>query len=65
MKLVTTIKTIVTEEEWNTLIDATKVLEQLYNLLQEYDDEADIVAHAINSIEEVTENIIDDYEQYH
>lgn len=61
MKLVTTIKTIVTEEEWNTLIDATKVLEQLYNLLQEY-DEADIVAHAINSIEEVTENIIDDCE---
>lgn len=61
MKLVTTIKTIVTEEEWDTLIGATKVLEQLYNLLQEY-DKVDIVAHAINSIKEVTENIIDDYE---
>lgn len=65
MKLVTTIQTIVTEKEWNTLIDAINVLEQLHHLLQDYDNEADIVSHAIDSIEEVTENIIDDYEQYH
>lgn len=62
MRLDMSIKTVVTEEEWNTLIDASKILDELCQLLQDYEDEARIVFLACEHLEEVMENIIDDCE---
>lgn len=62
MKLDVSIRTVVTEEEWNTLVDASKILDQLRQLLQDYEDEASRVFLACEHLEEVMENIIDDYE---
>lgn len=62
MKLETTIKIIVTEEEWNTLTDAKVILAQLFNLLRSYKEEADSIRNALISLETVMNDTIDDYE---
>lgn len=62
MKLVTTIKTILTREEWDILYQASGVLNQLHDLLEDYNEEAKIVNCALNLLEEVMQDVIDDYE---
>lgn len=62
MKLETTVRTIVTEEEWNTLTAAKVTLAQLFNLLRDYEAEAISIKNAIISLEAVMDDIIDDYE---
>ena len=62
MKIKTTVETIVTEEEWNTLTAAKITLAQLFNLLQDYNEEAISIKNALISLETVMDDIIDDYE---
>lgn len=62
MKLDVTIRTIVTSEEWDILCKASDVLDQLCILLEDYDNELEIVDCALNHLEEVMQNVIDDYE---
>lgn len=62
MKLETIVKTIVTEEEWDTLTAAKVTLAQLFNLLRDYEAEAISIKNAIISLEAVMDDIIDDYE---
>lgn len=62
MRLETTVKTIVTEEEWNTLTAANVILAQLFNLLRSHKEEADSIRNALISLETVMNDIIDDYE---
>lgn len=62
MKLDVTIKTVLTQEEWATLCDASDVLDQLRILLEDYDNEFEIVDCALNHLQEVMQNVIDDYE---
>lgn len=62
MRLETTVRTIVTEEEWNTLTAAKVILAQLFNLLRSYKEEADSIKNALISLETVMNDTIDDYE---
>lgn len=62
MRLETTVKTIVTEKEWDTLTAAKVTLAQLYNLLGGYKEEVDSVRNALISLETVMNDVIDDYE---
>lgn len=62
MKLETTVRTIVTEEEWDTLTAAKVTLTQLFNLLRDYEEEAISIKNALISLEAVMDDIIDDYE---
>lgn len=62
MKLDVTIKTIVTSDEWAILYKASNVLDQLCTLLEGYDNEYEIVSCALDHLEEVMQNVIDDYE---
>lgn len=62
MRLKTTIETIVTEKEWNTLVAAKITLVELCHLLQNYEGEADSIKNAISSLDTVMNDIIDDYE---
>ena len=62
MKLDVTIKTIVTSDEWAILYEASDVLDQLSILLKNYDNEYEIVRCALAHLEEVMQNVIDDYE---
>ena len=62
MKLETTVRIIVTEEEWDTLTAAKVILAQLFNLLRSYKEEADSIRNALISLEAVMDDVIDDYE---
>ena len=62
MRLETTVRTIITEKEWDTLTAAKIILAQLFNLLQNYQEEAISIKNAIISLEAVMDDIIDDYE---
>ena len=62
MRLETTVRIIVTEEEWNTLTAAKVILAQLFNLLRSYKEEADPIKNALISLETVMNDTIDDYE---
>lgn len=62
MKLNVTIKTVLTQEEWVILCDASAVLDQLRILLEDYDNEFKIIDCALNHLQEVMQNVIDDYE---
>lgn len=63
MRLETIVKTIVTEEEWDTLTAAKVILAQLFDLLQDYkEEEAFSIKNAIISLEAVMDDIIDDHE---
>ena len=62
MRLETTVKTIVTEKEWDTLTAAKVTLAQLFNLLGGYKEEVDSVRNALISLETVMNDVIDDYE---
>lgn len=63
MKLDVTIKTIVTsDDEWDILYKAYNVLNQLCTLLGGYNNEYEIVSCALDHLEEVLQNVIDDYE---
>lgn len=62
MRLDVTIKTIVTSDEWAILYEASNVLDQLGILLEDYDNEYEIVKCALDHLEEVMQNVIDDYE---
>lgn len=62
MKLETTVRIIVTEEEWDTLTAAKVTLAQLFNLLQSYKEEANSIRNALISLETVMNDTIDDYE---
>lgn len=62
MKLDVIIKTIVTSDEWDILCKASNVLDQLCTLLEDYDNEHEIVRCALAHLEEVMQNVIDDYE---
>lgn len=60
---VETITTInVTEKEWNTLTGAKIMLAQLFNLLQNHKEEADLVRKALISLEVVMNDVINDLE---
>lgn len=62
MKLETTITVNVTEKEWDTLIAAKITLAQLYNLLQNHKEEADLIKKALISLEVVMNDVIGDLE---
>ena len=62
MRLETTVRTIITEKEWDTLTAAKVTLAQLFNLLRDYEAEAISIKNAIISLEVVMDDIIDDYE---
>lgn len=62
MRSETTVKTIVTKEEWDTLTAAKVTLAQLFNLLRDYEAEAISIKNALISLEAVMDDIIDDYE---
>ena len=62
MRLETTVKTIVTKDEWEILTAAKIILTQLFNLLQSYKEEADSIKNALISLETVINDTIDDYE---
>ena len=62
MRLETTVRTIITEKEWDTLTAAKVTLAQLFNLLRDYEVEAISIKNAIISLEAVMDDIIDDYE---
>ena len=62
MRLETTVKTIVTKDEWEVLTAAKIILAQLFNLLQNYKEEADSIKNALISLETVINDTIDDYE---
>ena len=62
MKLETTVRIIVTKEEWDTLTAAKVILAQLFNLLRSYKEEADSIRNALISLEAVMDDVIDDYE---
>ncbi|MFU2396095.1 MAG: hypothetical protein ACM670_09200 [Clostridiales bacterium] len=62
MRLETTVRTIITEKEWDTLTAAKVTLAQLFNLLRDYEAEAISIKNAIISLEAVMDDIIDDYE---
>lgn len=62
MKLETTIRIIVTEKEWDTLTAAKVTLAQLFNLLQDYEEEAISIKNALISLEAVMDDVIDDCE---
>lgn len=62
MKLDVTIKTVLTQEEWIVLCEASDVLDQLCTLLEDYNNEFEIVHCAFNHLQEVMQNVIDDYE---
>lgn len=62
MRLETTVRTIITEKEWDTLTAAKVTLAQLFNLLRDYEAEAILIKNAIISLEAVMDDIIDDYE---
>lgn len=62
MRLETTVKTIVTKDEWEVLTAAKIILAQLFNLLQSYKEEADSIKNALISLETVINDTIDDYE---
>lgn len=62
MRLETTVKTIVTKDEWEVLTAAKIILTQLFNLLQSYKEEADSIKNALISLETVINDTIDDYE---
>lgn len=62
MRLETTVKIMITEKEWDTLTAAKITLAQLFNLLQDYKDEAISIKNALISLEAVMDDIIDDHE---
>lgn len=62
MRLETTVKTIVTKDEWEILTASKIILAQLFNLLQSYKEEADSIKNALISLETVINDTIDDYE---
>ena len=62
MRLETTVKTIITKKEWDTLTAAKITLTQLFDLLQDYKEEAISIKNALISLEAVMNDIIDDYE---
>ena len=62
MRLETTVKIMITEKEWDTLTVAKITLAQLFNLLQDYKDEAISIKNALINLEAVMDDIIDDYE---
>lgn len=62
MRLETTVRTIVTEKEWDTLMAAKITLAQLFNLLRDHEEEAISIKNAIANLDVVMGDIIDDYE---
>ena len=62
MRLETTVKAIVTEKEFDTLTAAKITLAQLFNLLQNHKEEADLIRKALISLEVVINDVIDDFE---
>ena len=62
MRLETTVRTIVTEKEWDTLVAAKITLAQLFNWLRDHEEEAISIKNAIASLDTVLGDIIDDYE---
>lgn len=58
LEIITTIN--VTEKEWDTLIAAKITLAQLFNLLQNHEEKADLIRKALISLEVVMNDVIDD-----